>query len=530
MKKKNFFITTPIYYVNSSPHIGHAYTNLIASALKRWFSISDENHDVMLLTGTDEHGQKIEESARKAGQNTKEFIDFYSKEFKNLADKLMMPYDDFIRTSEDRHKKIVIQIWNQLLKKDFIYLGQYSGWYAPRDEAFYKESEIKDGLAPSGAEVFWREEEAYFFKLSKFQNKLLDFFEKNPDFIKPSRRANEILNFVQSGLEDLCISRKNFKHGIAVPDQPEHTIYVWIDALANYISALEYGAHDEEKFKKFWPQKNSDLNKAIHVIGKDISRFHAVYWPAMLFALDLEPPSHLLVHGWWLNMGQKISKSLGNVIDPLQLIKKFGADYVSYFFLSEIGFDSDGDFSEEKFAKKINSELVNNFGNLISRVTNMSEIYFDGKIEFNEDNNLYKNEYKQKIENFWIKFSDLMNDFKFSQAISELLSFSSEINLLIDDYKPWKIFSGNQKNCNDLEDVAASDEQRKIINDVFFVCLKSILTILSGLYSFIPEKTKEIFELILKKEFLSEKFCLKQISEFTNFEKISKINIFKKIL
>jgi methionyl-tRNA synthetase len=334
-----------------------------------------------------------------------------------------------------------------------IYLSKYSGWYSVRDEAFYKESEISNGKAPNGSEVSWREEEAYFFRLSKFEDRLLDFFENNIDFIKPVSRRNEVISFVKSGLEDLCVSRKNFSHGIPVPGEKEHTIYVWIDALANYISALGFGEDGlkSEKFFNFWPQKDLGSNEAFQIIGKDILRFHAVYWPAMLFALEIEPPTSLIVHGWWLNDGEKISKSLGNIIDPFELINKFGRDYVSYFFLSEIGFDSDGDYGEEKFKTKINSDLVNNVGNLISRLTNMSEIYFDGDVDFNQNNDLYNLHYKEKIQNFWSKFSHLMSDFKFNRAILEILSFSSEINILLDQNKPWKIFGNKEKLISDDE-------------------------------------------------------------------------------
>jgi len=502
----NIYITTPIYYVNSSPHIGHAYTNMIASASKRWFLLNNKN--TMLLTGTDEHGQKIEESAKKSSMNIREFIDHYSLEFRNLAKNLNMPFDDFIRTSENRHKNIVQKIWRKLLKNDYIYFGKYSGWYSINDETFYKQSDLVDGRAPTGHEVFWKEEESYFFRLSNFQEKLLDFFKKNPDFIIPNNRANEILSFIESGLEDLCISRKNFSHGIKVPDDETQTIYVWIDALTNYISAL--GGLEGEKFQEFWPQ-NGSKSLAIHIIGKDISRFHAVYWVALLFALDIMPPSKILIHGWWMNDGKKISKSLGNIIDPNKIIEKFGSDYISYFFLSEIGFDSDGNYSEEKFINKINADLVNNFGNLVSRITNMIEKYFDSNIS---KDNIIINDFDLKIDEFWENFSLYMNNFKYNNATSEIFKFCSKINLLIDQKKPWLILKNDPKN--------------EEMYDVFFVCMKSILYICAALYSFVPNKINDILKLIFKDKF-DIKELLIDIKSKNQFFDIKKINVFEKL-
>jgi methionyl-tRNA synthetase len=531
MNQNNILITTPIYYVNSSPHIGHAYTNLIASLIKKWSSIKNDpykKNNIMLLTGTDEHGQKIEESAKKQSTNIKDFIDKYSLEFKNLAIKMNIEFDDFIRTSEERHKKCVVKIWNDLYQKGYIYFGKYSGWYAQADESFYKDSEVLNGKSlVTGADVYFKEEDAYFFKLSIFEEKLLNFFEKNKNFIIPNNRSNQIIAFIKSGLQDLCISRKNFNHGIKVPNDETQTIYVWIDALVNYISAIEYFYlndkninQDNIKFFKFWPQKNNThKNDVIHIVGKDISRFHAVYWIAMLFALDIEPPTNLVVHGWWLNNGEKISKSLGNIIDPNNIIDIFGMDYFSYFFLSEIGLDSDGNYSETKFVNKINSELVNNIGNLISRVTNMSDIYFNGDIK---NDKLYQDVYKDKIDKFIIKFSNFMNEYKFNLAIQEILSFSSEINLLIDEYKPWK----------KLGDKDPKENERDQIESVFFVCLKVILIIISCLFPFIPQKSKEIllifFEMKDDEDFDSYDLIQKSYN-FNNFKKIKKINVFARI-
>ena len=495
MSPNNTLVTTPIYYVNSCPHIGHAYTNIIASCLKEWVTLSGQN--VFLLTGTDEHGQKIETSALDSKMTINEFIDHYSQSFKDLANKLEMPYDDFIRTSENRHKLIVQYIWNKLYDSGYIYLGKYSGWYAMRDEAFYKEDELIDGLAPTGAPVVWQEEEAYFFKLSTFETKLLDMYSAHPEFILPINRRLEVINFVEGGLDDLCISRTNFSHGIAVPNDCGHVIYVWIDALANYISALGYD--QGELYKKFW--LDADI---VHVLGKDILRFHAVYWPALLMALDVKLPNTLLVHGWWMNDGQKISKSLGNVIDPIALIDKYSLDYVKYFFLTEAALTSDGNYSDERFIQKINSDLVNNIGNLLSRTTNMIENYLGGTVQYCPDDNN-----DAMIANFMNTYSCLMNDYKFSHAASEICAFATNINQYIDAQAPWKIFKN--ESCENKLD---------LLNFILHKCYKAIVTIFTSLIPFITSRAKNVLSL-LQADTLSEKS--------SRVTKIKKINVFERL-
>jgi methionyl-tRNA synthetase len=367
---KPYYITTPIYYVNDSPHIGHAYTTLACDVLARFMRL--DGRTVMFLTGTDEHGQKVEKSADAAGMGPKEFTDKVSQNFRALAQALNISNDDFIRTTEPRHYAASQGIWkaiaaNQSPKgRDNIYLGKYAGWYAVRDEAFYGEDELTtaaDGKkrAPSGAEVEWVEEPSYFFRLSDWQEWLLEFYDKNPGFIAPVSRRNEVIAFVKRGLDDLSISRTTFKWGVPVPDAPGHIMYVWLDALTNYITAVGYPDEGNEKFKTFWP---ADL----HMVGKDILRFHAVYWPAFLKAAGLEPHRRVFAHGWWTVEGQKMSKSLGNVIDPHFLIGKYGLDPVRYFWLRELPFGQDGDFSHRQMVQRLNSDLANDLGNLAQRV------------------------------------------------------------------------------------------------------------------------------------------------------------------
>lgn len=367
-QKTPYYITTPIYYVNDVPHIGHAYTTLACDVLARFMRL--DGRDVKFLTGTDEHGQKVEKSAQTAGVDPQAFTDRVSQNFRNLSSALNFSNDDFIRTTEERHKIACQALWKKLLENGEIYLGSYSGWYAVRDEAFYTESELTkqpDGkriATASGAEVEWVEEPSYFFRLSAWQDRLLEFYNANPDFILPETRRNEVISFVKGGLKDLSISRTTFSWGVAVPDDPEHIMYVWLDALTNYMTAAGYPDVESESYSKYWP---ADL----HMVGKDILRFHAVYWPAFLMAAGLPTPKRVFAHGWWTNEGQKISKSLGNVIDPLQLVETYGLDQVRYFLLREVPFGNDGDLSKRAIVSRMNGDLANDFGNLSQRVLSM---------------------------------------------------------------------------------------------------------------------------------------------------------------
>jgi len=365
--KRTYYLTTPIYYVNDAPHIGHAYTSLACDVLARFKRL--DGFDVKFLTGTDEHGQKVEKAAGMAGLAPKAFTDKVSQNFRDLAKAMNFSNDDFIRTTEPRHIRSCQALWRELLKRGDIYLGSYAGWYAVRDEAFYAESELTktaDGkriAIASGAEVEWVEEPSYFFRLSAWQERLLAYYEANPDCIAPTSRRNEVISFVRSGLQDLSVSRTTFSWGVPVPDDSAHIMYVWLDALTNYITAAGY-PDTEGDFARYWP---ADL----HMVGKDILRFHCVYWPAFLMAAGIAPPKRVFAHGWWTNEGQKISKSVGNIIEPLALIERYGLDPVRYFLLREVPFGADGDFSHKAMITRMNSELANDLGNLAQRVLSM---------------------------------------------------------------------------------------------------------------------------------------------------------------
>ena len=363
-----YYLTTPIYYVNDKPHIGHAYTTLACDVLARFKRL--DGYNVMFLTGTDEHGQKVQDAAEKAGVAPQSFTDTVSQNFRDLTSSMNFSNDQFIRTTEPRHYESCRHIWNMLLEKGHIRLDKYAGWYSVRDEAFFTETELVDGKAPTGAPVEWVEEPSYFFALSKWQQPLLDYYEAHPDFIAPAGRLNEIRSFVKGGLKDLSISRTTFNWGVPVPNDDDHVMYVWLDALTNYLTALDW-QNDGADYSTYWP---CDL----HMVGKDILRFHAVYWPAFLMASGLPLPKRVFAHGWWTNEGEKISKSIGNVIDPLALIDKYGLDQTRYFLLREVPFGRDGDFSETAMIARINSDLANDLGNLSQRTLSLVVKNCDG--------------------------------------------------------------------------------------------------------------------------------------------------------
>ncbi len=376
MADKPFYLTTPIYYVNDKPHIGHAYTTLACDVLARFHRLDGE--DVHFLTGTDEHGQKVEKSAQAAGVDPQTFTDEVSQNFRRLAADMNYSNDDFIRTTEPRHIAACQALWRAIRDNGHIYLGSYAGWYAVRDEAFYAESELTEDdngtkVAPSGAEVEWVEEPSYFFDLSKWQQPLLDFYAANPDFIGPETRRNEVVSFVAGGLNDLSVSRTSFKWGVPVPDDPDHIMYVWLDALNNYQTAVGYPDTESEMYSKYWP---ADL----HMVGKDILRFHAVYWPAFLMAAGLAPPKRIYAHGWLLNRGEKMSKTLGNVVAAHDLVERYGLDPVRYYLMREVPFGQDGYISHETMVGRINGDLANDLGNLAQRVLSMISKNCDGKV------------------------------------------------------------------------------------------------------------------------------------------------------
>lgn len=432
---RSYYITTPIYYVNDSPHIGHAYTTLACDVMARFKRL--DGYDVMFLTGTDEHGQKVEKSAHDAGIEPLAFCDQVSQRFRDLGGLLGFSNDDFIRTTEERHKTSVQALWTRLLDAGDIYLDKYAGWYSVRDEAFYAEDELTVGpdgskLAPTGAPVEWVEEPSYFFRLSQWQDRLLALYEAHPDMILPASRRNEVMSFVKGGLLDLSVSRTSFKWGIPVPGDPDHVMYVWLDALTNYITAVGFPDEQNPMFEKFWPAD-------VHMVGKDILRFHAVYWPAFLMAAGIEPPKRIYAHGWWTNEGQKISKSLGNVIDPHQIVTEFGLDQVRYFLLREVPFGNDGDFSRNAMVNRANGDLANDFGNLSQRVLSMVAKNCGGQVpepgEFTDADNTLMD-----------AAAALLDDVRghldvqgFHLSLIAIWKVVADANRYVDDQAPWAL-------------------------------------------------------------------------------------------
>jgi methionyl-tRNA synthetase len=470
MLKKNYYVTTPIYYVNDVPHIGHAYTTLACDVLARFMRL--DGYNVKFLTGTDEHGQKVEKSAIAAGMSTQDFTDKVSKHFVDLAKLMGFSHDDFIRTTERRHINAAQSFWNKIKENGHIYLGSYNGWYSIRDEAFYGESELINGKAPTGAEVEWVEEPSYFFDLSKWGEKLLKFYDENPDFIHPSSRKNEVINFVKSGLNDLSISRTSFKWGVPIPGDENHIMYVWLDALTNYISALGYPDLDHE-FKDFWPAN-------VHMVGKDILRFHAIYWPAFLMAAGLEPPKRIVAHGWWTVEGQKISKSIGNVIDPVKLVEEFGLDQTRYFLMREVPFGNDGNYARSSMINRINSELANNIGNLSQRTLSMIQKNCQGKIPAFEvsSDEIYNCKLLKSASASIDKIRAHMHKQEFSASLEVILNLANEANSFIDSEAPWNLAK------NDIPKM----------NQVLYILAESIRYIALLLLPFIPGSAGNILD------------------------------------
>ena len=499
---KNFYITTPIYYPSGRPHMGHAYSSIIADFFARFKSIDD--YKVHFLTGTDEHGLKIQRSAEKAGQKPKEFCDQISQTFKDLSKTLNLSNTDFIRTTEDRHKKTVQHLWSLLEKNDDIYLSNYSGWYSVSDEAFYNEDEIEEiegkKIAKlSKSTVEWIEEESYFFRLSKWQKPLLEFYENNPDFILPESRKNEVISFVKSGLKDLSVSRKTFTWGIPVPSNDKHIIYVWLDALTNYLSALNYPDTNDELFKKFWPA-------SIHLIGKDILRFHAVYWPAFLLAAKIELPKKVYGHGWILSGEEKMSKSKGNILDPLKIIEEYGLDPLRYYLVKEVSFGNDGNISQDRLEDCINSDLANNYGNLCQRVTAFAMKNCDGKIpakiDFQPDDLKILNKFQENLDTIRSKINEQNINFYIDFIVNSLF----EANKYFNDQEPWK------KKDNLIR-----------LNTIVYTTLEIVRKISFLLYPIIPETSLKALKIFN----LSEKDI--KLETISNNEFIIKGNMINKI-
>lgn len=459
---KKFCVTTPIYYINGDPHIGHAYASIAADIIARFKRL--DSFDVHFSTGTDEHGIKVARSAEKAGMDINLYADKMAQRFKDLARKIKISADDFIRTTESRHIAAAQEFWKRL-EKD-IYKDRYAGWYDARDECFVAEEDIVDGKAPSGGTVEWMEEESYFFRLSAYQDKLLKYYDEHPDFIAPASRRNEVIAFVKSGLKDLCISRSKFDWGIPVPGDSKHVMYVWIDALANYTTSLG------------WPNKDVSgyMNECVHIIGKEILRFHAVYWPAFLMGVGITLPKRVFAHGWWTCEGQKMSKSVGNVVDPNEIVDKYGLDQVRYFLFREVHFGEDGDFSEEALKKRVSYDLSNDLGNLVQRVLAFVQ-KFDGKLtagyDFDESSRVLVEHSHELIA----KMRESIDEQNLFDALSSVWSLIAEANKFVNDEKPWELAKQNSP----------------LLNSVLTAACEALRAIAFGIAPFMPDTAEKIF-------------------------------------
>ncbi|CDA23576.1 methionine--tRNA ligase [Mycoplasma sp. CAG:611] len=504
--KEKYYITTPIYYPSANFHIGHCYTTIIADSIARYQRLKEK--DVFFLTGTDEHGQKIENKAKEKGVTPKEYVDEIVENAKDLWKSLGISYDKFIRTTDEYHEKAVQKIFDKLYEQGDIYLDKYKGLYCTPCESFWTETQLVDGKCPDcGREVSLVEEESYFFRLSKYQKRIEELYKTNPEFIKPESRKNEMINnFLKPGLEDLCVSRTTFSWGIPVSFNPKHVIYVWIDALTNYITALGYLSDDDSLFKKYWP---ADL----HLVGKEIVRFHAIIWPALLMALDLPLPKQVFGHGWLKIDGGKISKSLGNYKDPREYIDKYGVDAVRYYALREVSFGSDGNFSEEALIARTNADLANTLGNLLNRTIAMTNKYFDGVISNSKVNEEIDTELINKASNLKSVVDKNMEKLYISDALEEIFNFLRECNKYIDDTTPW---------------VLAKEEKLERLQTVLYNLLESIRISSVLLTPFMPTTTEKIFKQLNTN--LNTYDTLNEFGALENNHKLGQIEVlFKRI-
>ena len=504
---KNFYITTPIYYPSARPHMGHAYSSITADFFARFKKI--DGYKVYFLTGTDEHGLKIQRAAEKQNKDPKSFCDEISKTFEDLTKTLNLSNTDFIRTTENRHKKSVQYLWNKLKNNKQIYLSKYSGWYSVSDEAFYNEDEVEEKdnkkiAKSSGSVVEWVEEESFFFKLSEWEKPLLDFYEKNKNFILPESRRNEVISFVKSGLKDLSVSRKTFSWGIKVPNDDKHVVYVWLDALTNYLSSLKYPDETNDLYKTFWP---ADL----HIIGKDILRFHAIYWPAFLLAANIDPPKRVYGHGWILSGDEKMSKSKGNILDPLEIISTYGLDSLRYYLLKEVSFGNDGNISEEKLENCINSDLANNFGNLCQRVLSFAEKNCSSIIP------------KHVFNNDDLVILNSMTDLDKIRSFINKQDINQYMNFIVD-----RLFASN-KYFNDQEPWKKKDNKIRLYT-IVYTAIELIRKITILLYPVIPQTSVKVLNTFNIEENEINFSSLQQNEILKENNKLNKLDIlFKKI-
>ena len=449
--KQPFYITTPIYYPSGKLHIGSAYTTIACDVLARYKRMM--NHEVFYLTGLDEHGQKIQQKAEEAGITPQAYVDGMAADVKKLWEMLDISYDKFIRTTDDYHEKVVADVFEKLLAQDDIYLGEYSGWYSVSDEEFFTESQLEEvfrnekgevigGIAPSGHEVEWVSEESYFLRLGKYADRLVDFFHAHPDFIQPEGRMNEIIkNFIEPGLEDLAVSRTSFTWGVKVPSNPKHVVYVWIDALLNYVTALGYDQEDHANFDKFWNQ-----GTVFHMVGKDILRFHSIYWPIMLMMLDMKLPERLIAHGWFVMKDGKMSKSKGNVVYPEMLVERYGLDPLRYYLMRSLPVGSDGTFTPEDYVGRINYELANDLGNLLNRTVAMINKYFDGKVPtYVENVTAFDADLAAVVAENIAEYHKQMNAVDYPRALAAVWNIISRTNKYIDETAPWVLAKDEAK-------------------------------------------------------------------------------------
>ena len=471
-----YYITTPIYYVNDKPHIGHAYTSVATDFIARFMRL--RGYDVRFQTGTDEHGLKIQKAADANKIDPIHLCNKNSQIFRDLTDTLNLSNDDFIRTTEKRHIDGASYLWSRLYERDQIYLGEYTGWYSISDETFYNEKDLikqDDGSfkTMTGGPVEWITEKSYFFKLSEWSSKLLDLYQNNPNFINPASKRNEVIKFVESGLNDLSVSRTSFKWGIKTPTDSSHIMYVWLDALTCYANGVDYLNDSKSHLEEYW-------NNVVHIVGKDILRHHAIYWPAFLMAADLDLPKKIFAHGWWTNEGNKISKSIGNVIDPIEIINEYGLDQFRYFLLREVPFGNDGDFSKDALINRINSDLVNDLGNLCQRSLTMIEKKRNSIIPMITKTCEHENRLKESSEIVLIEGSKLINEFRIHDYIKLVWTHISKVNKYFNDNKPWELEKSNEEKF--LNVLAITAEQIK--NIAFFIS------------PIMPDTSKEILKLI----------------------------------